>query len=158
VVDKLIHQKVVLAPGGRRWWAVDQGRIGVELTLRGDRFQIPRPPRFASKPPCIPPQQPVQPCGADMPSAPPQEPTLPDGTDVPTASIQDANDAPRPDSTQARRGGWRRLKLTEPASTVRRAIASGLGWIAARTCSLLAGIPMRLISRLGIWNRSRPAV
>jgi len=156
--DKLIHQKVVLALGDGRWWFLQQGRIDLELTLRGDCFQIPRPPRFTSQPPCIPPQQPAQPCGVDVLSARPQEPTLPDGTDVPTASIQDANDARRANSTQARRGGWLGLKLTVAASTAKRAVASGLGWIAAGTCSLLAGIAMRFMSRLGIVDRSRPAV
>jgi hypothetical protein len=145
-----IDQEVVLRQGDKLWWFRDEGRISERLVFCGDRFQLPRPPRFPSKPPCIPPQQPARPSGADTPGAPLQEPAAPGGTDIPGTPDRDGGDGPRTNSDPAPRRGRLRSRLAEATGTARQLVARILAplWTAA----------MRLMARLGIVGRSRPAV
>jgi hypothetical protein len=175
---RVIEQEFALVWDAEAWWFKDEkGHMSAQLVFRAGRFRI-SPPRLASKPPCIPPQQPAQPCDADTPSAPLQQPARPGGTDIPGTPDRDGGDGPRTKSDPIPRRDWLLSKLAKAKATAKRlfadvieeplrkagvrprarALKSNLARIVAGTCSLVAGLTMRLMGRLGIVDRSRPAV
>jgi hypothetical protein len=164
-----VSQELELVWRAGTWWFKDENaRISAHLVFRAGRFRI-SPTYLASKPRRVAAPAPAEPCSADMPGAPPEEPVRPHGSDVPTAPIRDG-DGSRPNFTPARRGDWLRSKFAVAKATAKglaadvfeeplrkagvlprvHALKGNLARIVAGTCSLVTGLTMRLMARLGL--------